>query len=39
MKPRAGLPARRRASLRRPRMAATTGEAAEVPPEGDSSRS
>lgn len=33
-KPSAGLPARNRASLRRAMMAATTGDAAEVPPFG-----
>lgn len=36
-KPRDGLPALKRASFRRPRMAATTGAAAEVPPDGVSS--
>jgi len=33
------LPARKRASFRRPTMAATTGEAAEVPPDSDGSPS
>jgi hypothetical protein len=34
MKPRGPLPTRKRASLSRARIPATTGAAAEVPPEG-----
>lgn len=37
MNPSAGFPALNRASLRRPRIPAITGAAADVPPDGESS--